>query len=691
MANSQPSLPSFDVLAQSYLDSPATLVNVLEAQGSAAAVVSVMAMDDAPFREASSDKVIATICQHQEALEAFAAEDALHGPSRAILLCAAIHRLALLPITVNLHGLLQQAKTCAGEQSNRSLRGALLMAEADSILNSHGMQAYAELVERAIIELPEDAPWRQIRLGQLATRLGFRGELIRLRRVLGLPPPGREASEYHPLTLLAAFVDAVECGRLAEVGILYQALSGEEALIELNAGQQDVVKTYADVADVIEAAGDQHKRIDDLAATSSQHTTLFFALLQRNFTDIRNSLDACSENESLLSSPLFGYMPVRLALALFDAEAARSFMELRTANGQRHYLDDFFWARIALIENQHHEAARLLRHARQQAMVHGAWGRIEFELRLAPELHSANVLNLLDGDALDPHERQRSVFDDDLDLADQLRQAEALSGLGHVFPGNSKPAIGLRQQLSTVIGQRPQQICLVGPAGCGVWQLASNIASEWARQDGLDQPLIYSIDCQIHDDANWQRTLEEQSQAALRGGSLIILNLDHANQQQLGHLKTFLRAVPNSLLSQPPTPTSAGFHIIWCSEQHLIAQACQGLFCADLFAGLGHPEIQVPALNQRSEDIPALMQRFALESLREQGREGDGETLWISKPGYRAIMNLPWHGDMAALRLFTRTLIQSNASLIIDDEVLMRSLHALGLEPTSSEIASLHE
>ncbi len=93
------------------------------------------------------------------------------------------------------------------------------------------------------------------------------------------------------------------------------------------------------------------------------------------------------------------------------------------------------------------------------------------------------------------------------------------------------------------------------------------------------------------------------------------------------------------------TPIKANVRIITATHQDLEERVKQGLFREDLFHRLNVIRIQIPALRERKEDVPALLNLFLKQSAREIGVEA--KQLLPDVEAY--LSNLDWPGNVRQL------------------------------------------
>jgi DNA-binding NtrC family response regulator len=93
-------------------------------------------------------------------------------------------------------------------------------------------------------------------------------------------------------------------------------------------------------------------------------------------------------------------------------------------------------------------------------------------------------------------------------------------------------------------------------------------------------------------------------------------------------------------------PKTVDIRLIAATHQNLEEMIKEGRFREDLYYRLNVIEIYIPALRERKEDIPLLVNYFIEVCNRENNRNVQG----IDESAMRAIMEYPWHGNVRELR-----------------------------------------
>ncbi|MFM7570288.1 MAG: nitrogen regulation protein NR(I) [Betaproteobacteria bacterium] len=109
-------------------------------------------------------------------------------------------------------------------------------------------------------------------------------------------------------------------------------------------------------------------------------------------------------------------------------------------------------------------------------------------------------------------------------------------------------------------------------------------------------------------------------------------------------------------------PLKANVRVIAATHQHLEDRVRQGLFREDLFHRLNVIRLRLPALRERSEDIPLLIRHFLSRSAQELG----GEPKRASDDAMRVMSGFPWPGNVRQLENVCRWLTVMAPAQVIE-------------------------
>ncbi len=116
-------------------------------------------------------------------------------------------------------------------------------------------------------------------------------------------------------------------------------------------------------------------------------------------------------------------------------------------------------------------------------------------------------------------------------------------------------------------------------------------------------------------------------------------------------------------------PVKTNVRIIAATNQNLRLRVSQGHFRDDLFHRLNVVPLDVPALRERKEDIPALVQHFLVSA---------GSSKVFQPQAMNALQEFPWPGNIRELESFVRRLAVLSAQDVIDERTVRSELISIG-------------
>ena len=147
------------------------------------------------------------------------------------------------------------------------------------------------------------------------------------------------------------------------------------------------------------------------------------------------------------------------------------------------------------------------------------------------------------------------------------------------------------------------------------------------------------------------------------GGTLF---LDEIGDMSLGAQAKVLRALQENKIARVggEKEIKVDVRILAATNKDLKREIAAGNFREDLYHRLSVIVIQVPALNQRREDIPQLVKHFISEICADYGTSPKA----ISVDAIHCLKELNWTGNIRELRnVIERLIILSNAEITLND------------------------
>jgi len=220
--------------------------------------------------------------------------------------------------------------------------------------------------------------------------------------------------------------------------------------------------------------------------------------------------------------------------------------------------------------------------------------------------------------------------------------------------GISQPAAQLREAVAKVANAE-SNVLITGETGTGKELVADLIHSEGARRR---KPFV-CINCAAIPDLLLESELFGHDRGAFTGaintrdGKMIQANggtlfFDEVGEMPLYSQAKILRAIESRMVQRigGRTDIPINVRIIAATNQDLEQLSSHNLFRKDLFFRLNVLRVHLPALRERREDIPPLVDHF----LRLFGQTSSRGGKIVSKEAMRAMQNYSWPGNIRELK-----------------------------------------
>ncbi|MEO8495452.1 MAG: sigma 54-interacting transcriptional regulator [Planctomycetota bacterium] len=224
--------------------------------------------------------------------------------------------------------------------------------------------------------------------------------------------------------------------------------------------------------------------------------------------------------------------------------------------------------------------------------------------------------------------------------------------------GESLAIQRVREQVRVAIGTSAN-VQIVGPAGSGREQVGRTIhGGKQPEQAGPLMPLA----CNLLDGELLQATvvafLHRATAADLaHPATLLLLDADQLNAEAQAELLAFFRV-----------PTF-GLRTIVTTRQLLVPLSEAGEFLRELAYRLSTMTIELPALNERREDLPLLCQRL----LEDFNARGEKQLSGFAPAALGHLCSLPWSGDVEELaKVVRQTCEQADGPLVTEADLSRR-------------------
>jgi two-component system, NtrC family, response regulator AtoC len=164
------------------------------------------------------------------------------------------------------------------------------------------------------------------------------------------------------------------------------------------------------------------------------------------------------------------------------------------------------------------------------------------------------------------------------------------------------------------------------------------------------------------------------------GGSIFLDEIGEMTLRMQGLLLRFMETGETQKVGSDRAKGHVNVRVIAATNRNMREMIAQGTFREDLFYRLNVIHLTVPALRERREDIPALIDHF----LRQFTRSGSSPVTGISPEALRLLAEYSWPGNVRELENVIERLVVTGRSDVVAAEELpleVRSHHGVGVRP----------
>jgi two-component system nitrogen regulation response regulator NtrX len=248
------------------------------------------------------------------------------------------------------------------------------------------------------------------------------------------------------------------------------------------------------------------------------------------------------------------------------------------------------------------------------------------------------------------------------------KKLAASTGKGSEMIGTSATLGAVRKAIEKV-APTDARVLITGPNGAGKEMVARQLHQLSPRANG---PLV-EVNCAAipselieselfgHEKGSFTSAVKQRigkfEQAD--GGTLF---LDEIGDMSLSAQAKVLRALQESKITRVggEKEISVNVRVLAATNKDLLQEIADKNFREDLYHRLSVILIQVPALNDRREDIPALVQKFLQDIATDYGDKPKK----ISDSALKYLQGLDWRGNIRELRnVVERLVIMSDATI----------------------------
>ncbi len=269
----------------------------------------------------------------------------------------------------------------------------------------------------------------------------------------------------------------------------------------------------------------------------------------------------------------------------------------------------------------------------------------------------------------------RSLLKENIRLRQEIRERNSFGGMI-----GKNPRMKQVYELIEKVAPTPASVLITGESGTGKELVAKSIHVNSPREP---YPFV-TVDCA----ALTGNLLESElfghekgafsDAASMRKGKFEIADQGSIFLDEVGEIPLALQSRLLRVLQEHSFERVGGtrainvdVRIISSTNKDLKEEVQAGRFREDLFYRLNVIHLALPALRERMDDLPLLVQFFVHKCSENLGREN----LQISPDALRLLMNLPWEGNVRELEnTIERAVILCNNDVIEAEDVQPESI-----------------
>jgi DNA-binding NtrC family response regulator len=239
--------------------------------------------------------------------------------------------------------------------------------------------------------------------------------------------------------------------------------------------------------------------------------------------------------------------------------------------------------------------------------------------------------------------------------------------------GNSDP-IKLIKEMIEKVSQTDARVLITGPNGTGKELVAHQLHEKSLRAEySLIEVNCAAIPSELieselfgHVKGAFTSAVKDRAGKfeAADGGTIF---LDEIGDMSLAAQAKVLRALQESLIQRvgADKDIKVNVRVIAATNKDLKKEIAEGRFREDLYHRLAVILIKVPSLNERRDDIPELIEHFAVKIAEEQGTV----VKTFSKKAIQLLQEYDWTGNIRELRNVVERLIILGGNEISESDV----------------------
>lgn len=360
------------------------------------------------------------------------------------------------------------------------------------------------------------------------------------------------------------------------------------------------------------------------------------------------------------------YLRLHIELSMKNKGMARFLYQEMLEKGRPNYLDDFFLARIQLLEMNQVGANETFRRLIKNVKHFGAMKRLMFELQFAKEMKPTDILKLMS---------EINLIDD----LKSIKSNQVISDFSVHEEYGIKSLIGESEAISQVkklvkkFAKLKEPVLITGETGTGK-ELVSRAIHE--EGDNPKAPFL-AINCGALSEALLQSELFGYVAGAFTGaqkerkgifetagkGTVFLDEFGDISPKMQVSLLRVLESNEIRLIGEA-TSRQIECKIVIATNIDLHQAVVEKKFREDLYFRLTRFDIQLPSLRNRKEDIPSLINYFLHNTKNQTGRPKNLSDNLIKK-----LKEYSWPGNIRELKNeIERLKILTSDKILLDVE-----------------------
>lgn len=380
------------------------------------------------------------------------------------------------------------------------------------------------------------------------------------------------------------------------------------------------------------------------------------------------------------------YLPLHLELYEKNIGKAKIILKENLKSGKAHFLDDLFNARISLLENKKNEALFYIKRLTFNVRKYGFERRMIFELQFVKEISASDLYFLL--------QKADEFKDKNIPLEDDFEKELKVNHKGLDLIVGQSAILSKAKKLIQKFSEILEPVLVTGETGTGKELVAQALHDIGANS----QAPFLAINCGALTDTLLQSELFGYEAGSFTGalkekkgifeaagkGTVFLDEFEDVSAKMQSSLLRVLETNEIRLIGGAKT-RKIHCKIVVATNVSLKELVRKKSFREDLYFRLSRFEIKLPALRERKEDIPELIQHFLLQQNQKEFVPEIGKEL------LEKLMDYNWPGNIRELRNAVERMkvLHSNKKVFGLEEFEFDQLESYTISNTSTKKESM--